>query len=482
MSYVTSLRQPPTKPVASASSRAPTIAVACIAVAMLMLDMSVINTALSRIAAGLRTDLAGLQWVVDAYTIPLAAAVLTFGAIADRHGRRRVFAAGLGIFTLASAWCGGATGIGMLVAARAVQGLGAAMLFATALALIAQVSETEELRTKALAAFGATVGGAFALGPFVGGGLTELLGWRAIFLVNVPIGVVALLITVSRVHEGRDEHARPVDWPGQVALICGLFLLVFGLLRGNADGWGSAGIIVALTAAGSLLVVFVAIQRRSATAMLPLSLLRSARFAGAQVAVLGVSASFYALFLYVTIYLQSVLGLSPIRTGLVYLPGTVLMFVISACTAVFAQGVNPAKLAVAGLALTAVGIGAFVFAGVDSSWTILLPGVLICCIGSGIFQPASNALALGSLPEHQAGLAVGANDLFRQTGAAIGIAALGTLVPASARLGRDPQAYVTGLHHAVIVAAVVAALGAAATAALLIPRRQRVAEVAGERA
>src|SRR5581483_3357300 len=157
---------------------------------------------------------------------------------------------------------------------------------------------------------------------------TELLGWRSIFLINIPIGAVALFVALTRVTEGRDLHARQVDWPGQLALIAGMFLLLLGLLRGNQDGWGSTGIVAALGGAAALLILFVVIQQRSSHPMLPLGLLRSPRFAGPQVAVVGVSASFYGLFLYITLYLQTVLGLSPIETGLVYLPGTVLMFVV----------------------------------------------------------------------------------------------------------------------------------------------------------
>src|ERR671930_1829465 len=175
------------------TNRAVTIVVACLATAMLMLDISVINTALSKIAHGLDTNLSGLQWVLDAYTIPLAATVLTAGAVADRLGRRRLFLLGLAIFTASSALCGTAGGIEVLVGARAVQGLGASMMFATALALISQVTPQREARAKALAAYGAAIGASFAIGPFIGGSLTELFGWRAIFLVNVPIGAAVLL-------------------------------------------------------------------------------------------------------------------------------------------------------------------------------------------------------------------------------------------------------------------------------------------------
>ena len=451
------------------ANRTVTIVAACLATAMLMLDISVINTALSQIAGGLDTGLSGLQWVVDAYTIPLAATVLTAGAIADRIGRRKLFLLGLAIFTVSSALCGVAGTIGVLVAARALQGLGASMMFATALALISQVTPEREERVKALAAYGAAIGASFALGPFIGGSLTDLFGWRAIFLVNVPIGAAVIWITIRSVAEGRDPTPRRIDVPGQVTLIGGLFLLVLALLRGNADGWGSTAIVAALAGAVALLIVFVIVEERRREPMLPLRLLSQRRFAGPQIAVFAIAASFFAVFLYMTLYLQTVLGLSPIETGLVYLPGTFLVFVVSGMTAQFGARYSPAKIATVGLVLVGIGLVLMLVIGVGSSWTALLPGLLVTSLGTGLFNPTGSALALNALPDEQSGLAAGANDTFRQTGVAVGIAALGTLVPADAALGGNLQAYVDGLHHALIASAVLALAGAVATALLLIP-------------
>lgn len=451
------------------ANRTVTIVAACLATAMLMLDISVINTALSKIAGGLDTGLSGLQWVVDAYTIPLAATVLTAGAIADRIGRRKLFLLGLAIFTVSSALCGVAGTIGVLVAARALQGLGASMMFATALALISQVTPEREERVKALAAYGAAIGASFALGPFIGGSLTDLFGWRAIFLVNVPIGAAVIWITIRSVAEGRDPTPRRIDVPGQVTLIGGLFLLVLALLRGNADGWGSTAIVAALAGAAALLIVFVIVEERRREPMLPLRLLSQRRFAGPQIAVFAIAASFFAVFLYMTLYLQTVLGLSPIETGLVYLPGTFLVFVVSGMTAQFGARYSPAKIATVGLVLVGIGLVLMLVIGVGSSWTALLPGLLVTSLGTGLFNPTGSALALNALPDEQSGLAAGANDTFRQTGVAVGIAALGTLVPADAALGGNLQAYVDGLHHALIASAVLALAGAVATALLLIP-------------
>jgi EmrB/QacA subfamily drug resistance transporter len=436
---------------------------------MLMLDISVINTALSDIADGLDTGLSGLQWVIDAYTIPLAATVLTAGSIADRFGRRRLFVSGLVLFTVTSALCGAASGIEMLVGSRAVQGLGASMMFATALALISEVTPDRESRVKALAVYGAAIGASFALGPFIGGGLTELFGWRAIFLVNVPIGAVALWIAYRFVAESRDPTPRRIDVPGQLTLIGGLFLLVLGLLRGNDEGWGSTGIVAALAGAAALLIAFIIIEERSKEPMLPLRKMGERRFAGAQIAVFAIAASFFAIFLYVTLYLQTVLGMSPIETGLVYLPGTFLVFVVSGMTASIGARFPAANIASIGLVLVGVGLFLMLFCGVDSSWTVLLPGLLVTSVGTGLFNPTGSELALNALPPQQSGLAAGANDTFRQTGVAVGIAALGTLVPADAALGGDLQSYVDGLHNAMIASGVLALLGAAATAWLLLP-------------
>jgi EmrB/QacA subfamily drug resistance transporter len=456
------------------SNRAITIVVACLATAMLMLDISVINTALSNIAHGLHTGLNGLQWVVDAYTIPLAATVLTAGAIADRFGRRSLFLLGVAIFTASSALCGAAGGIEVLVGARAIQGLGASMMFATALALISQVTPSPKDRINALAAYGAAIGASFALGPFIGGSLTQLFGWRAIFLVNVPIGAAVLWVTYRSVAEGRDPTPRRIDLPGQIALIAGLFLLVLALLRGNEDGWGSTGIVAALTGATLLLIGFVVIEERSRGPMLPLRLLSQRRFAGPQIAVFAIACSFFAVFLYLTLYLQTVLGLSAIQTGLVYLPGTFLVFVVSGMTAQFGAKYSPAKIASLGLVLVAAGLAGMLVIGVDSSWTAILPGLLVTSLGTGLFNPTGSALALNALPDEQSGLAAGSNDTFRQAGVAVGIAALGTLVPQGAALGGNLQSYVDGLHHALIVSALLAFAGAVATAWLLIPATSSV--------
>src|SRR3954470_13637439 len=233
-----------------------TLAVVSLATAMLMLDIAVVNTAVSDMGRDLHTSLDGLKWVVDAYTLALAAVVLTTGSLADRLGRRRVFAIGMAVFTISSAAAAAAPDITMLNIIRAVQGLGAAAMFATSMALLAHEFPQAQARAKALGVYGATIGASFAFGPLVGGALTTAFGWRSIFIINIPIGIAALAITKKYVRESRDPHARRIDWAGQTALTGGLFLLVLALLRGNDVGWGTTQIVVELVAAAVLMVAF----------------------------------------------------------------------------------------------------------------------------------------------------------------------------------------------------------------------------------
>jgi EmrB/QacA subfamily drug resistance transporter len=440
-----------------------TLAVVCAATAMLMLDIAVVNTALSRIADDLNTGLSGLQWVVDAYTLALASVVLTAGSLADRFGRKRLFTIGLAVFTAASAACAASTDIVFLDTARAVQGIGAAIMFAVSLAILANAYPEMKERAGALAAYGATIGASFAVGPLVGGALTSGLDWQWIFLINIPIGLFCLWITATKVQESRDPATPPVDVPGQVALTGGLFLLVLALLRGNDQGWGSTAIVAELAGAAALLVAFLAIQTRSTHPMLPLRFFRNPAFTGAQVAAFGISASFFAIFLYVTLYLQQVLGLSAIEAGLVYLPGTILNFIVAGASSQVAEKVSARIMISIGLGLVAIGMVLFTLPGADSSWTAVLPGELIALFGVGLFNPSVIAVALGSAPQEQSGLAAGVNDTFRQAGIAVGVAGLGALIPTGAGLGAgNPGAFVDGLHHAMLAGAGLAAASAVA--------------------
>src|SRR5215216_4019580 len=459
-----------------------TLAVVCAATAMLMLDIAVVNTALSRIAEDLDTGLSGLQWVVDAYTLALASTVLTAGALADRLGRRRVFTFGLALFTGASLACGLATDITMLNSARAVQGIGAAIMFAVSLALLAHAFPGARERAGALAAYGATIGASFAVGPLVGGLLTSGLDWQWIFLVNLPIGVFCLWVTRTYVQESRDPNAPRIDWPGQITLTAGLGLLVLALLRGNEQGWTSDAILAELIGAAVALIAFVVVELRVREPMLPMRLFRNASFTGAQVAAFAISASFFALFLYTTLYLQQILGLSAIEAGLVYLPGTVVMLFVSGATAQLGAKVPARTMIGVGLALVGAGMALMTLAGETSSWAVTLPGVLVACIGTGLFNPAVTNVALSSAPVEQSGLAAGTNDTFRQAGIAVGVAALGALIPAQDAFGGSAAAYVDGLHDALWAGGALALAGAVVAATLISRRFGAAAEMPADEA
>jgi EmrB/QacA subfamily drug resistance transporter len=404
-----------------------TLIAVSVATFMLLLDITVVNTALPSIQEDLNATFTDLQWVVDAYTLPLAALVLTAGVLADRLGRRRVFATGLGIFTLGSLLAGLATDPTFLNLARAFQGVGGAVLFAVSLALIAQEFSAGRERGMAMGVYGATIGIAVAVGPLVGGVLTEWIGWESIFFLNVPIGIAAIAITLLRVRESRDPDASRIDWLGLVTFSSSLFLLVLGLLRGNDEGWGSPLIVSLLASATVLMIAFLVIETRVKEPMLPLHLFRTSAFTGVQLAAAAVSASMFALFLYLTLYLQGYLGHDPIEAGLRYLPVTVVIFFVSAATGALLSRVQARYLIATGLGLT--GLGLLLMGGIDASdgWTGLLPGFILAGAGVGIINPAVADVAVSVVPKEHSGMASGINDTFRQVGIAVGIAAWGAI-------------------------------------------------------
>jgi EmrB/QacA subfamily drug resistance transporter len=405
-----------------------TLLAVSVATFMLLLDITVVNTALPSIHDDLGASFTDLQWVIDAYTLSLAALVLTAGVLADRLGRRRVFAAGLAIFTVASLFAGLAPDPTFLNITRAVQGIGGAVMFAVSLALVAQEFEAGRERGAAMGVYGATIGVAVATGPLVGGALTDSLGWESIFFLNVPIGVAAIVITYAKLRETRDPNASRIDWAGLVTFSTALLLLVLGLLRGNDEGWGSTLIVSLFAGAGVLMAAFLAIEARVKEPMLPLGLFRKPAFTGVQFAAAGISASMFALFLYLTFYLQGFLGDSPLEAGLRYLPLTVTTFFVSAATgAVLITKFQARYLLSGGLVL--VGAALLLMGGIDAGdeWTTLLPGFLLAGLGIGMINPVIADVAVSVVPKEQSGMASGINDTFRQVGIAIGIAAWGAI-------------------------------------------------------
>jgi len=403
-----------------------TLIAVCVATFMLLLDITVVNTALPSIRRDLHSSFTDLQWVVDAYALTLAAFVLTSGSLADRLGRKRVFAVGVGIFTVASLLCGLSSSSTMLNLSRALQGVGGAVMFAVSLALLAQEWRGSE-RAFATAIYGATIGVAVALGPLVGGALTTAIGWQSIFFLNVPIGLGAIAVTALKVTESRDETARGIDWGGTVTFSAANALFVLGLLRGNADGWTSGTILGLLIAAIVLFAMFVWIELRVSQPMLPLHLFRSRAFTGAQITAFALSGSMFALFLYITLYMQEIEHLSPLQAGLRYLPFTVGSFFVSGATASLEGKVAPRVMLAGGLSITAIGLILMSGAKANDSWTVLLPGFILGGLGVGLVNPVLANVALSTVPERMSGVASGINDTFRQVAIASGTAGLGAL-------------------------------------------------------
>jgi EmrB/QacA subfamily drug resistance transporter len=436
-----------------------TLLAVCVATFMLLLDITIVNVALPSIQTDLDASLSSLQWVVDAYSLTLAAFMLVAGSLADRLGRRRVFTFGFAVFTLASFLCGISGDATLLNLARALQGVGGAAMFATSLALIAQEFTGAE-RGTAIGLWGATIGGAVAIGPLVGGALTEGLGWEWIFFVNVPIGLGAIALTQTRLENVTAPDAQPIDWAGLVLFSAALFGLIYGLIRGNPDGWSSALILLSLVGAGVLMVAFFVVEARQENAMLDLSLFRKPAFAGVSVVALALSASMFALFLYITLYIQDVLGFSPLEAGVRFLPLTVLSFFVAPISGRLLTRIPVRILLGVGLILVGVGLALMHGIEVGDEWTVLLPGFLVAGAGIGLVNPAIASTAIGVVAPARAGMAAGINNTFRQVGIATGVAALGAIFQSriqsdlAASVPQAPSAFADavssgGIHQAV---------------------------------
>jgi EmrB/QacA subfamily drug resistance transporter len=399
---------------------------------MLLLDITIVNVALPKIQTGLHSSFVDLQWVVDAYALTLAALLLTSGSLADLLGRRRIFSVGLVLFSAASLLSGLAQSPLMLNLSRGLQGVGGAMMFATSLALLGNAYRGRE-RGTAFGVWGAVTGLAVSVGPVIGGALTDALSWRWIFLVNVPIGAVALALTLTKVDESRDPQGARLDIPGFVTFTGALGALVLGLIESSQKGWGSTYVETCLIASAVLIVAFVIVERLQRAPMFDLTLFRRPAFDGASLVAFSLSASIFAMFLYLTLYLQDLLGLSPLGAGVRLITLSALILVTSAIAGRLTTVVPVRLLMGAGLALVAVSL--FLMRGLTASsqWTHLLPGFIVGGIGIGLINPPLASTAIAVVPPRQAGMGSGINSTFRQVGIATGIAALGSIFSSEIR-------------------------------------------------
>ncbi len=403
-----------------------TLVLVSVATFMLLLDVTIVNVALPDIQRSLHASLSSLQWVVDAYSLMLASFLLTAGSLGDRLGRRRVFTIGFGIFTFASFLCGISDSPTLLNLCRGLQGIGGAGMFATSLALIGQEFQGKD-RATAFGVWGATVGGAVAIGPLIGGVITENLGWEWIFFVNVPIGIAAMILTEKKVRNVFGKEPEPLDIPGLITFSGSLFLFIFALIRGNAEGWGSGEILACLIGAAVLMAIFIAVEVRTRFPMLDLNLFRNPAFNGVSAVAFCLSGGMFALFLYLTIYMQGVLDYSPLEAGLRFLPLTVLGFIASPAAGALSNRIEIRYLLGTGLAL--VGIGLLLMHGItpSSEWTTLLIGFLIAGVGIGVTNPGIGQAAIAVVPVEKSGMGSGINSTFRQVGIATGVAGLGAI-------------------------------------------------------
>jgi EmrB/QacA subfamily drug resistance transporter len=426
-----------------------TLIAVCTTTFMLLVDITIVNVAIPSIQRSLSASLTGLQWVVDAYALTLAALILTAGSLSDRYGRRAVFCFGIAVFTTASFLCGIAWNVATLDIARALQGVGGAALFATALALIGAEYQGPE-RARAIAVWGSTVGLAVAAGPLLGGIITDSLSWRWIFFVNVPVGAFALVLALRKVRESRDPGTQRTDVAGLLLFSAALFLIVFGLLRGNTRGWLDAQIVGSIVAGAVLMVVFVLVEQRQDRPMLDVGLFRQPAFLGVQLATFCLGAGMFALFPYISIYLQDIDGYSPLGAGLRFLPITAFVFVVPLASRNLASR-TPLRVLLSGsLAIAALGVLLMVNIHVGSSWTALLPGFIVTGLGIGLANPTIAGAALRVVDPARTGMASGISNTSRIGGLAVGVAVLGAAL--QQRVGDRLAA--AGYHGRSIAAAV----------------------------
>jgi EmrB/QacA subfamily drug resistance transporter len=446
-----------------------TFVITSAALFMASLDNLVVTTALPSIRAHLHSSLEGLQWTVNAYTLTFAVLLLTGAALGDRYGRRRMFVIGLAVFTGGSAAAALAPGIGWLIAARAVQGVGAAILIPLTLTLLS-AAVSPERRGLALGAWGAVGGLAIAIGPLVGGAVVEGASWQWIFWLNVPIGLALLPVAMARLTESRGPSTR-LDLRGLVLASVGLTGIVLGVVRGNDHGWTSATVLPPIVAGALLVAAFIAWEMRAPQPMLPMHLFRSRSFSLTNVTSLLMFFGMFGSIFLLAQFLQVVQHYSPLEAGLRTLPWTAMPVFIAPIAGTLSDRIGGRPLLVIGLAMQAIGIGWIAaIASPTVAYAALIPAFVVAGIGMSLFfAPVAN-MVLGSVRRDEEGIASGANNAIRELGGVFGIAVLGAVFSAHGSYASGAS-FVSGMSSAVWVGA--AAVAAASAAALALPRMRK---------
>jgi EmrB/QacA subfamily drug resistance transporter len=453
----------------------------CAAIFMLMLDATVVAAALAGIRADFHTSIDGLQWVIDAYALPLAGLLLTFATVGDRYGRKRVFVAGMGVFTTSSLALSLAGTDLVLNGLRAVQGVGAAMLFATALPILADAYLEHRPRMRAIGIYSAVMGAATAAGPVVGGILVTAFGWRSIFLLNVPIGVIVLVLAARSMSESRRPSARKSDWPGSILLTSALVAGVLCFTRGRDLGWHSAALLSLAAVAVVLFVAFLVWEARSKHPLFDLTMVRRPGFFGTALTALTFMATLMAATNYLALFMVGTLGYTPLQMGLRVLPITIGALVAAPIAARLLQRVPFSVALPASLAIVVAGLALMNAFPADGDWLHFLPGMIVGGIGLGAVTSANQAASLTFAPPEDAGMSSATFATLRQVGMAMGVAVLGVVFDGAARAtGRHDLASVPGIGSAPhsVVGAFLDAVGAGSGSQVVHELPQRYSAVA----
>lgn len=443
-----------------------TLATTSLGFVVVQLDVTIVNVALARIAAGLGASVAGLQWVVDAYTLAFASLLLTAGALGDRLGARRVFASGFTVFTVASAACGAAPSLAALVAARAVQGLGAALLLPCSLALLTHAYLEPAARAKAVGLWAGAAGVALAAGPVMGGVLVDAIGWRGIFLANLPIGLLGLGLTACGVAETERRSGRGLDWAGQITGAVALAALTAALIEGPAAGWRSGAIIALLAAFVVATGLFLLIETRGSSPMLPLSCFRVPPFSGAIALGLLVSFVFYGLLFVLSLYFQRVRGYTPLATGLAFVPLMASVAPGNVLSGRMAARWGVRQPIAVGLALFLAGVASLFLTDATTPYAALTAPLFAVGAGISFVVPPLTAALLASAGAAQFGTAAGTLTASRQVGAAAGVAVFGSFVA-------DPGTFLSGLRAVSAISAGLLLFGGVVTLRLMAVADER---------
>jgi EmrB/QacA subfamily drug resistance transporter len=455
-----------------------TLAAVSFGLFMIMLDNTIVNVALPSIQSSLDLKISELEWVVTGYALTFGALMLTGGKLADLFGRRAIFVVGLAIFTLSSLGCGLAGSASVLIAMRVVQGVGAALMNPSTLSIIT-VTFPPRQRGTAIGIWAGVSALALAIGPLVGGLITQHINWNWIFFINVPIGAIGIVAAYAFIDESRDtsREQRP-DVPGLVSSAVGLFALSYALIEANTYGWTSGRIVAAFGIAAASLVAFVLLELHQRLPMLELALFRNRGFAGANTVMLLVGLAMFGVFFYVSLYVQQVLGYSPVQAGAAFLPWTVLIILLAPQAGRLSDRIGPRPLVATGMVVLAGSLFLFSRMGVHETFWSLLPAMLLGGVGMSAAMAPTTAAAMSSVRPEKAGVGSAVLNSMRQVGGSLGIALMGAIVASginsSLAAGEArPVAFVNGFHHALDVAAVIVIVGAVVALATLRDARHR---------